>query len=295
MSLESQVAALVEASNNLTGAVNNKIAEIDRKVDEATAEVPAAVVKTMNREIYVDALNGNDSAEGTSTSPVRTFNKALRMIPPGARGVINLKQGQVHEAYKDGTSGAEKTIIVAMWYNSGNGKPVLKCNPTSFTGQSQIASLFEGVSRVSVKFMDIEIATGVVSDPAVNHPYGGSVASKKNEGYGGLFSRGGVQNESIHFDIQFINCVIRQQHFKLFTFCYGYASITIARSQVIEEGVNAALCDSSVPKVLDISDSTFTGFVSGSTIKQIFRLTTNNHIIRENTNMDYDTGVSNVI
>ena len=38
MSLEQQVTALVEASNNLTGAVNGKISEIDQRVDQAENE-----------------------------------------------------------------------------------------------------------------------------------------------------------------------------------------------------------------------------------------------------------------
>ncbi|MGM6040953.1 hypothetical protein ABLA37_22415 [Vibrio parahaemolyticus] len=38
MSLEQQIAALVDASNNLTGAVNGKITEIDQRVDNAEQE-----------------------------------------------------------------------------------------------------------------------------------------------------------------------------------------------------------------------------------------------------------------
>jgi len=39
MSLEQQVANLVEASNNLTGSVNGKIAEIDQALEEATSKI----------------------------------------------------------------------------------------------------------------------------------------------------------------------------------------------------------------------------------------------------------------
>jgi len=38
MSLESQIAALVQASNNLTSAVNGKIGEIDKEMDTALAQ-----------------------------------------------------------------------------------------------------------------------------------------------------------------------------------------------------------------------------------------------------------------
>lgn len=45
MSLEQQVTALVEASNNLTSAVNGKIQEIDQAVSKGIADVSALVTR----------------------------------------------------------------------------------------------------------------------------------------------------------------------------------------------------------------------------------------------------------
>ena len=49
MSLETQIAALVTAANNLTGAVNGKMGQIDQKVDDAEAAYLAQLETLKNR------------------------------------------------------------------------------------------------------------------------------------------------------------------------------------------------------------------------------------------------------
>ncbi|MCD9516585.1 hypothetical protein GLP23_17180, partial [Photobacterium carnosum] len=68
MSLEQQIGALVKASENLTGAVNGKIGEIDTKVKAATSAVPEQIKNSMYVQCYVDAINGNDLNTGASRS-----------------------------------------------------------------------------------------------------------------------------------------------------------------------------------------------------------------------------------
>lgn len=51
MSLEQQVTALVEASNNLTGAVNGKISEIDQRVATAEQEFDDFIANADNRYV----------------------------------------------------------------------------------------------------------------------------------------------------------------------------------------------------------------------------------------------------
>lgn len=46
MSLEAQIAALVQASNNLTSAVNNKIGEIDAHLEKSTGEINQQLEQT---------------------------------------------------------------------------------------------------------------------------------------------------------------------------------------------------------------------------------------------------------
>lgn len=52
-------------------------------------------------ELYVDALNGNDTTgTGDISSPYRTIKKALSVIKPKTIGTrINIKEGQTHDVY----------------------------------------------------------------------------------------------------------------------------------------------------------------------------------------------------
>ncbi|EQB8931497.1 hypothetical protein ACYVMD_004572 [Vibrio parahaemolyticus] len=76
MSLEQQIAALVTASNNLTSAVNGKIDEIDKRMDQAeqefeeftTVDFPQRVQDAQTVMFFIDPVNGNDSNTGTSSS-----------------------------------------------------------------------------------------------------------------------------------------------------------------------------------------------------------------------------------
>lgn len=90
MSLEQQVTALVEASNNLTSVVNGKIQQIDQKVDEATSAVPDKIRDEMSKRVYIDAINGSDSNVGTQASPFRTLNKAFNVIATAGYGMIDV-------------------------------------------------------------------------------------------------------------------------------------------------------------------------------------------------------------
>ncbi len=51
----------------------------------------------MYKVLYVDAENGDDSNEGTTSKPLKTIQEAIRRIPAGGYGEINLKEGQVHQ------------------------------------------------------------------------------------------------------------------------------------------------------------------------------------------------------
>ncbi len=90
MSLEQQVTALVEASNNLTNTVNNKIGEIDQKVDDATSSVPDKIREEMSKRVYVNAVNGSDSNQGTQSSPFKTLQHAFNVIATAGYGSIDV-------------------------------------------------------------------------------------------------------------------------------------------------------------------------------------------------------------
>jgi len=44
--------------------------------------------------LYVDSINGDDAAEGTRTSPLKTLNRALAMTPENKSNTIHLRAGQ---------------------------------------------------------------------------------------------------------------------------------------------------------------------------------------------------------
>ncbi len=103
MSLEQQVTALVEASNNLTGAVNAKIGEIDQAVQDATDEFNRQideVIKSIPESltnIYVNHETGNDNNTGlSSAAKLQTLDKALAIAATKKAVVIHL--GRVSDA-----------------------------------------------------------------------------------------------------------------------------------------------------------------------------------------------------
>lgn len=84
MSLEQQIGALVKASENLTGAVNGKIGEIDKKVDQSIQDLnnafPSKYKEFALRTHFVNAIDGNDNNDGLSREKaVRTINQALHL------------------------------------------------------------------------------------------------------------------------------------------------------------------------------------------------------------------------
>ena len=67
MSLESQIAALVQASNNLTSAVNGKIGEIDHRMDQSEASFEAWKRTTSFVQKYSVALAESDKGTQNGT------------------------------------------------------------------------------------------------------------------------------------------------------------------------------------------------------------------------------------
>ncbi|MEC6831236.1 hypothetical protein VXS06_05580 [Photobacterium toruni] len=67
MSLEQQIGALVKASENLTGAVNGKIGEIDKEVDAATKKFDAFITQSrLENAIFRQSKNQYCNLTGTN-------------------------------------------------------------------------------------------------------------------------------------------------------------------------------------------------------------------------------------
>ncbi|WP_420745760.1 hypothetical protein [Photobacterium damselae] len=97
MGLEQQISSLVQASENLTGAVNNKIGEIDSTVQRAVNEFNEKVNEVItsipenHTDIYVNNENGNDNNTGLSrASKLQTLDKALAIASKKRSATIHL-------------------------------------------------------------------------------------------------------------------------------------------------------------------------------------------------------------
>lgn len=78
MSLESQIAALVTATTNLTDVVvGGKLEEIDATLAQGMLDLPSHMQKTL----YVDNVYGNDNNAGTYAAPLKTIKKACLLAP----------------------------------------------------------------------------------------------------------------------------------------------------------------------------------------------------------------------
>ncbi|MGE0081997.1 MAG: hypothetical protein AB7U81_11930, partial [Thiohalomonadaceae bacterium] len=85
MSLETQIAALTTAANNLTNEVSGKMESINAAVANAIAAIPNNI-----RNYWVDPINGNDSNDGSQAAPFMTIKRACDGVPVGGVGEIIL-------------------------------------------------------------------------------------------------------------------------------------------------------------------------------------------------------------
>lgn len=120
MSLETQIAELTAAASALVEMFKTKKADIDKAVATALATVPL-----MRRVYFVDAVAGNDEADGMQATPFQTFKRAVDGVPLGGYGIINVIAGQTHEMLAN-VDATQKQIEVRA-YGAGT-MPVLRSN-----------------------------------------------------------------------------------------------------------------------------------------------------------------------
>lgn len=103
MSLESQIADLVSATNALVTTFNTKKTSIDAAVAAAIAAVPI-MVKTF----YVDQIAGDDTYVGnTQALPLKTIEKALSNTPAGGLCTVVL----INDYTMNGTITTDKQML----------------------------------------------------------------------------------------------------------------------------------------------------------------------------------------
>jgi len=191
MSLESQVAALVTASNELTNTVSTKQASIDAAVAAAVAAVPKLEV-----DIYVDNVAGLDNNSGDINNPVKTIDEALRRIKPST--TIYLQSGQTH-TLKTYPNIINSTLVIRS-YGAGV-KPIL--NQLAYTDINTNTQRAYGIvcNNSSIKFIDLNIQTAINNTTnAISFYYSGIVSTLS----------------STYVNIVLQNCDVLMQDFKFF-------------------------------------------------------------------------------
>lgn len=92
---DNQFQPLIDSVRKQTAAVEGKMAEIDQKVDEATASVPNTIKAMSVGSYYVDCNDGNDANDGTSPSKAfRNISAILGRLMPGGHYMVYLSPGE---------------------------------------------------------------------------------------------------------------------------------------------------------------------------------------------------------
>ncbi|WP_372373272.1 hypothetical protein ACDI10_16530 [Vreelandella venusta] len=173
MSLENQIANLVSAANNLTSEVAGKMRQIDNKVDAATQAVPNTIRKLSEQTVCVDAVEGDDSNDGLSASPVKTVGEAIKRHISGSYTNIKLKEGQTHATVGGGSAFSVSSGVIQFdrWgETSGVNNPIAK-NTTEYApnyngNRGRFISLRSGAlifNQVDIDSVDVDNGEPLVS------------------------------------------------------------------------------------------------------------------------------------
>lgn len=172
MSLETTIASLVAAANNLTSAVNGKIGQIDSKLASGLSSLEATVRSGFGSvSAYVHPTTGNDSTgDGTLAKPYKTIAKAVNstlgnltiFLAPGTHygtgSEISVTGRSI--SIKANDSGARETVII---------KPHKAADGTS------VGANFFSLSRSVLKVIGVTLDLSDV--PTGVNPWGRCFAS----------------------------------------------------------------------------------------------------------------------
>ncbi|AEV36797.1 hypothetical protein PSE_2287 [Pseudovibrio sp. FO-BEG1] len=85
MSLTQRLNEVIQSAKDLTQAVRETYSKHDEQIEEIMKVAP-----DLRRTFYVDAVNGDNSNDGTQENPLRTLRKAFDLVPRHGRGFIYL-------------------------------------------------------------------------------------------------------------------------------------------------------------------------------------------------------------
>lgn len=271
MSVEEQLSNAVQACNNLATAVNDKVSQIDQKVNQATADVPAAIRKEVNKTFYIDSANGDDGNSGSQSYPLKTIDQAVSLSMAGGNVVLYLRRGQIHTGPSTFSlqSAAGKISLVIGAYGSEQSAPIVRPAKVYYLEQpGQTLATFARSSEarsINIAFRYVNVETLDLSDGEVN--FGD---------YGAFFCRGGGQEELFEFNVAFYESTITIKDSYLFGGYVGTVKLRLNKTNIVKAA--GAAVDKlfigyqgrdNYPKIIDGSRVTVSGF-SVQTMEHVF-------------------------
>ncbi|KFC51713.1 hypothetical protein DK37_02440 [Halomonas sp. SUBG004] len=244
MSLESQVAALVSAASNLTSQVAGKMSQIDQKVNQATQSVPDTIRNMAEIQVYVDAIEGDDTHDGTPDYPLKTLKAALIKHMTGSKLDVLLREGQTFA--EDGTLAdrVSSGIIEVMRWGSTSGvnNPVVKNTAIFSSGHNsnrgKMLAMDSGVVIIHQVDLDVRDANnGEILNTldGLFYTYQSSLVVFFNKCRINLFNRplfGTSQGGRTALDVRFNDCTLDIEAND-----NGYSKVILGRSSVFSLGV----------------------------------------------------------
>lgn len=160
MSLENQIANLVGAANNLTSEVAGKMRQIDNKVDAATLAVPNTIRKYSEQRFYIDAIDGDDSNDGSPGAPLKTIAAVRGRTINGSRVMIYPRAGQTH--YVKGFGVSMNTGMIRFsggWGKDENGGqgPSIVWSPEYDVERNAYRGFLASIETGSIMYMHMNI------------------------------------------------------------------------------------------------------------------------------------------
>lgn len=113
-----QITDLIGGYTDLKQYFENIRGSIDDRVEAAIAAAP-----DMHRNLFVDAVSGDDGNVGDSDNPLATLNKAIDLVPENGSGKVNLRSDIVLPASREPLG--NKAITIDGENAGGNARIIL--------------------------------------------------------------------------------------------------------------------------------------------------------------------------
>lgn len=203
MSLETTIADLVSAANNLTDAVNGKMSEIDAKVTNVADSFANEIRSSIGAIYYVDQQSGNDLNSGTSADEaLLTLDAAADKMIPGGAYIVYLRSDYILDHVEMRPPANALVRIQGLKPDGSKAVVTSTYNPDKeSTGGYLVIGSFNQTEGCSFFFKDIEVRLNIDGADAETTPFFGRQC---------LIRTNAGTSPSTRMDIQFDDCDLTQ-------------------------------------------------------------------------------------